>query len=211
MIRTFINRKKSFVSLGLIIFGSCLCGGGCSPSGGDNPAGEPQDQTGQTNVDQVASMELDSRLIGIWLGTPAIDQDKVRARLADLDESRREGARQRVDVFMSTVMAMEFTEQGTVENDVEMQIDGKTARETSLGRWRVTGRTADSVNIIVEETLADGTQITTRKTVRIDPSGNQIQFDVPLGEPLEAVDSRLVFKRQVLGSLAETPDRSLNR
>ena len=206
--RCWLSLKSCWMVAALTIG---LVAAGCSQSSPENKKTEPQDQTGQTDTDQVASMELDSRLFGVWLGRPTLDRKKVESRLADLDPSQREGIEQRVESFMTTLMAMEFTERGTVENDVEMQIDGKTVRETSVGKWRVTGRTEDSIDIVVEETLRDGTQITTRKTVWLDSSGNQIRFDVPLGEPLESVDSGLIFERKSLDHVAEAPGRSSNR
>ncbi len=184
-------------------FLSLLIAVGCSSSDSSGPAEQPT-QTGRTDGDQVAGSAavIDSRLLGVWLGTATIDQQRLKSKMETMSDAEREQVRPIVDSYLSTVMAMQFDDQGTVENDVEMKLDGRTIRETSVGVYRIVGRNDSSIEIEVREQLEDGTQLTTRKTIRFDADGRRMEFDVPLGDKLDGVGARLVFERQMLESVA---------
>lgn len=191
-----------FCAFGFLLL---LIAAGCSSSGSGDTSDQPS-QTGRASGDQVADSQpvVDSRLLGVWLGTATIDQQRLKSKMDTLSDAEREQIRAIVDSYLSTVMAMQFDDQGTVENDVEMKLNGRTIRETSVGVYRIVDRTDSALEIEVREQLQDGTQLTTRKTIRFGADGRTMEFEVPLGESLDGVGARLVFERQMLESVADS-------
>jgi len=168
----------------------------------------------QASIDSTPARELVSakdanRLVGIWLGTASIDEGKLQAKLDQLAVENRNGAIAKAQSFLSTTMAIEYKEDGSVENDLELvSVDGRLLRDGSIGTWRIVESVGDGLLIETEETLSDGTIATNQFDYKFAEDGTQFVLPVPVSEELQGCDATLVFKRQTL-PVVNVADRDL--
>lgn len=182
---------------------------GCAKSEAPKPSGGTDDATSQaqpTPQDKIAQSFTSENLMGIWLGNATLDEAKLRRKLQPLTSERQQLAIAKATSFLSTVMAVEYKHDGTLENDLElMSIDGKVLRDGSTGFWRVVEPKVDGLVIETQETLSDGSIATSQSYLKFFAEGNRFVAAVPIGEDLQGCDAMLVFERQTLpdANLAE--------
>ena len=141
------------------------------------------------------------RLVGVWLGTASIDEAKLQGRLEQLAAGQRDGAKAQAKSFLSTTMAIQYNEDGSVENDLEMvSVDGRLLRDGSTGTWNVVESRDDGLLIETKEILSDGTTATGRFDYQFIEDGKFV-VDVPVSEILQGCDATLVFQRQTLSPI----------
>ena len=206
-----IQDLHTFV-LGCVLSAISLLSLGCgADSNPAKPGAEDReaDQTAQTMNSETS--HLDQHLVGIWLGDARIDQAELAARLATLPPQKQTEVKSIAANFLTTVMAMQYTEDGNFENEVEMSINGAAPiRDVSLGTYQVLSATANAVKINVNEQMADGSSANGERLIRFNSDRSQCEVAVPLGADFAGITAKLVFTKQEMTSVAENPESGSN-
>ncbi|MDA7902787.1 hypothetical protein N9B31_03925 [Mariniblastus sp.] len=148
-----------------------------------------------------AKLTLDD-LPGIWLGNAVLDQSKLTQKISSLTPEQQELVLAKATSFLSTIMAVEYKTDGTLENDLEMvSMDGQVMRDGSQGNWRVLESRVDGLVIETSETLPNGTIAKTESFLKFFADGNRFVTAVTLGPDLQDCDAMIVFEKQQLTGL----------
>ncbi len=138
-------------------------------------------------------------LAGVWLGKAVLDARKLEQRVSQLDPENQKVASAKAKSFLSTVMAMEFRENGTLESEVELiSTQGQILRDGSLASWRVLDAKPNGLLVQIQERLADGTIASDQHFYQFSADRNQIAFRVPVSPELRDCDAMVVFERKTL-------------
>ncbi|MCH2180984.1 MAG: hypothetical protein MK108_03180 [Mariniblastus sp.] len=193
---------------GVALAAVCLLSLGC---GGDPKPAEPESTSPPTDKTALQGTDLPQQLVGIWLGDARIDQAQFEAHLATMSPEQQAEAKNIVANFLTTVMAMQYTPEGLFENEVEMSINGNSPiRDVSLGTYQVLAASGNELKIKVNERLADGSSAPGERIIRFSADRNQCEVAIPLGAEFAGVTTKLVFTRQEITSVAETPNPNSN-
>lgn len=190
---------------------------GCSEPSSETSA-KSQTTTSQTTTldSQVASETTSASTIvetkptsndlpGIWLGNAVIDKAKLTQKISSLTPEQQEMILAKASSFLSTIMAVEYKTDGTLENDLEMvSMDGQVMRDGSQGNWRVLESRDNGLVIETSETLPDGTIAKTESFLKFFADGNRFVTAVTLGPDLRDCDAMIVFEKQQLTGLNVT-------
>jgi len=182
---------------------------GCS-----EPASETSAKSQTTTLDSQAASETTSTstnvktqptsndLPGIWLGNAVIDKEKLTQKISSLTPEQQELILAKASSFLSTIMAVEYKPDGTLENDLEMvSMDGQVMRDGSRGNWRVLESRDSGLVIETSETLPDGNIAKTESFLKFFADGNRFVTAVTLGPDLRDCDAMIVFEKQQLTGL----------
>ena len=210
--RTF---SLSRVWVGSLVAALVCTGLGCAKP--ESP--ERENARGTTNQkhvqqDQGAGSISPHLLVGIWLGSATLDETKLQQKLEWLVPEQRVAAVAKAKSFLSTVIAIEFRTDGTVENDLEMiSEDGKVIQDGSRGSWKVIQSKSDGLVVETLERLTDGSLAADQVFYRFSEDRNRFTLVIPVTKDLQGCDARLVFERQILPSnhLADGGSGSLVR
>ena len=160
----------------------------------------------KSKPDLVAGIQLQQVLVGVWLGEAYLDAKLVEEKLQSLPPQRQQEVVQHARAFLSTVMAIDFRSDGTMENEVELKsLDGQPLREGGTASWRVIEANDDRLLVETSEQLADGTTTVDKQLYRVYPDGNRMALVVLLNDDLGSCNPMIVFARQTptASSLAE--------
>ena len=163
-------------------------------------------ETQQENVSNVSNVSPQA-LTGIWFGSASLNSAKLQEKLFSVSPEQQNLIAAKAQSFLSTIMAIEFSPDGTVRNEIEFQsIDGQTVRDSSDGNWSVTDAKPNGLLVETRETLQDGTPSKTEVFYQFLEDG-KIAISLPVTAELEGCDSVLVFERRTLEStnVAEAP------
>jgi len=182
---------------------------GCS-----EPTSETSAKSQTTTLDSQAASETTSTstnvktqptsndLPGIWLGNAVIDKAKLTQKISSLTPEQQELILAKASSFLSTIMAVEYKPDGTLENDLEMvSMDGQVMRDGSRGNWRVLESRDSGLVIETSETLPDGNIAKTESFLKFFADGNRFVTAVTLGPDLRDCDAMIVFEKQQLTGL----------
>jgi hypothetical protein len=175
---------------------------GCAKSESTEPANEGGSTTqAPTQQDQVAGSISPDVLSGIWLGGATLDEAKFQQKLERLVPEQRDVVVAKAKSFLSTVIAIEFRRDGTVENDMEIiSVDGQVMRDGSQGSWKVIQSKSDGLVVETQERLTDGSIAADQVFYHFFEDGNRFALAVPVSEDLQGCNAMLVFERQILSS-----------
>ncbi|MDG1872555.1 MAG: hypothetical protein P8J27_01490 [Mariniblastus sp.] len=195
-----LNTVKKRVASKLIIALSCsflLCVSGCSkPTSSEPKSSSAPDATKPQLQDQVASISP-QLLTGVWLGQASLDVEKLERKIENLPPQQQQVVAAKANSFLSTVMAMDFRSDGTVENEIEIiSIDGQSLRDGSVGQWKVLDSTAEGLMVETEEQLDNGTVAKDKMFYRFFDNGNQVAIAARVSEDLAGCDTVIVFERR---------------
>lgn len=201
------NRSSRTLILVSILFAGFLVGmPGCSEPNSEtsdksqstDPGTETASVTIPTNATVEAKLTLDD-LPGIWLGNAVLDEAKLTQKISSLTPEQQELVLAKASSFLSTIMAIEYKTDGTLENDLEMvSMDGQVMRDGSQGNWRVLESRVDGLVIETSETLPNGTIAKNESFLKFFADGNRFVTAVTLGPDLQDCDAMIVFEKQQL-------------
>lgn len=138
-------------------------------------------------------------ITGVWFGTASLDTNKLQQKVQGLTQEEQNAVAAKAQSFLSTVMAMDFRANGTVENEVELKsIDGQVIRDGSVGQWKVVEAKPNGLLVETQEKMSNGIVTTNQVFYQFFANGNQIAISVPVSQDLEGCDSMLVFERRTL-------------
>lgn len=169
------------------------------PSAKDQTASVSTESTVRTLSDQ------EQQLVGVWLGNAFLDESLVETQFdqqatPELQTSFVDQA----ESFLSTIIAIQFNDDGTFEQDIEQSVTG--LRQTGKGTWRVTGKRDDKVVVETVETNIDGEEVTAERLFRFYPDGNRFAMAAPVSDSLASCNPLLIFGRQAGFSQDRTAD-----
>ena len=159
------------------------------------PVVSPKSQVAQSKQ---VNPDVVNKLVGVWLGTATLDEPVFEKALSQLSNGNRKLALSQARSFLSTVMAIEFRKDGSIESEVEIvTVDGDTIRDTSTGAWQLVESVGDQVRLEMQENQSDGS-ITTDQKVYQFVENNKFVLKVPVSDQLTRANARLIFVRQIL-------------
>lgn len=202
----WVKKLVLVLSIGLVI-GAVGCSSKTVDSGGSP-------QSGSEATSAQGSVVTPRSLTGAWLGEAAIDQEKLQSKMAQLDKEAQALAGIRAKSFLSTAMAMEFHENGTVDNEVEViSTQGKFLREGSSAVWKVLETKPHALLVQIQEKLPNGTVATERMFFQFSADRNKMAVGVPVGPDLQGCDAMIVFERKSLPptNVAAAPSSTISK
>lgn len=173
-----------------------------------------QDQSPATIATGVADQSattapLSQAVVGTWLGQAMLDEPTLERKLEQLTPDEQERVFIIAENFLSTVMAMDVRNDGTIESEVEMQPLGEAPiRDSTVGQWRATQTGADQLAIELEELAEDDSTVLTKRSFQFYPDRNAFVMPVPIPEELKGCQAIMVFERQ--SATANVAQRSEN-
>lgn len=203
-------RSSRMLILASFLFASSMTGMlGCSEplseATGKSQSLDPGTKIVFVTIPTTATVEdklLLNDLPGIWLGNAVMDKSKLTQKISSLSPEQQELVLAKATSFLSTIMAVEYKADGTLENDLEMvSIDGQVMRDGSQGNWRVLESQVDGLVIETSETLPNGTIAKTESFLKFFANGNRFVTAVTLGPDLQDCDAMIVFEKQQLTGL----------
>ena len=181
----------------LLIAAACLLLG-CSKSDPPTEVGMNESTTqSSTSADSVAAAMPEQQLSGVWLGSAVMDEAKFEQKISELNPEQQQLLIAKAGSFLSMVMAVEFRNDGVMENGVEMvSTDGQLLRDNSVGKWKIISAENNDLLVETQETLSDGTVATDQTVYKFFPDGNRFAMSVPASEELQGCNPMLVFQRE---------------
>ncbi len=183
----------------------CMLVSGCAKKTSTTPT--EQSQNPKPSIDATAVVEPKSAefekmrrsLVGIWLGQADIDVDKAQQRMAALEGDDRAQLESLVGDFMTTIMAIDFRDDGTMDSEIELTFGGQDSElEASHGTWKIVDVQQNCVTVATVEQLADGSVEESQQSFEFDEDRNVLVTTVPVQNGLRDLNPRLVFRREFL-------------
>lgn len=189
----------------VLFLGMLIAAVGCGETATTDTAPNSNQPTEVQATDQQASVEAApaaltaSSLTGAWMGKAVMDQEKLLQKISQLDPETQKDVTLKAKRFLSMVMAMEFRENGTVQNEVEiLSPEGKMVRGGSVSQWHVMESSPHALLVQVRERLKDGTITSGKMYYQFSADRNQIAIHAPVTEELQGCDAMVVFNRRTL-------------
>ncbi len=136
-------------------------------------------------------------VVGTWLGQATLDEVALEQKLAQLPADEQERVFVIAENFLSTLMAMDVRNDGTIESEIEMQPMGdRPIRDSTVGQWQATQIDNDQLAVELEELAADDSTVITKRSFRFYPDRNAFVMSVPIPAELEGCQAMMIFERQ---------------
>ena len=198
--------KKSWRCIGsaltIMMAGVAALSVGCAERPASVSSAGEQDQapaaiaTGVSDRRETAA-PLSDVIVGTWLGQAMLDETALEQKLEQLPADQQEKVFVIADNFMSTVMAMDIREDGTIESEVEMQpIGERPIRDSTVGQWRATQIDNDQLSVELAELAQDNSTVVTKRSFRFYPDRNAFVMSVPIPAELKGCQAMMIFERQ---------------
>ena len=200
------SKLSLLACLTAITIGISGCGKTDSPA--DSKTNSETSQTEEALQDQVATISLQQKLTGVWLGAAQLDQAPLQDALNQMLPAERAVTLTKARSFLSTVIAIDFRKDGTVENEMEIvSTNGQVLRDGATGTWSVIESTSEGILVETVEKLSDGTTSKSQTRYRFLTNDNEFAMPVEVGQELAQFNARIVFQRQSLPAtnIAENP------
>ena len=181
---------------------------GCA---GEKKAGESQtaadaDKTASTNADEPRVLtEIERRLVGVWLGEAYLDDQLVQTTLDSVTESQQKTAIQNhVTSFRSTIMAIQFNADGTMEQQINITpVGGQTLDGKSVGNWAVIDHEGNQLIVETVELDDQGAEAVAERLFEISEDGMVLATPAPVDPALANCNPMLLFGRQIMEEALE--------
>lgn len=153
---------------------------------------------------------LTSMAVGTWLGQAIMDETTLEQKLEQLPAAEQERVFVIAENFMSTVMAMDIRQDGSIESEIEMQPLGeRPIRESTVGQWRATQVDNDQLAVELAELAADNSTVVTKRNFRFYPDRNAFVMSFPIPPELEGCEAVIIFERQsAVANVAQQVEKS---
>ncbi len=170
-----------------------------SPATENGQSNSPESTEMQPKQELIASVDVQRKLVGAWLGSAFLDEQRLVEKLESLPDDRQTAALNLADEFLTTEVAMELRQDGSLELEIEVTPFGRQPlRDGGVGNWQIVETSADQVLVEMQTTLSNGEVTTDRHRFRFYPDGNKIAQLVPLGADLDPCNPLIILQRQPL-------------
>lgn len=157
----------------------------------------PVDKTAQIQNSNDPLATVQQKMVGLWYGRAAMAEEQARQAIeSQTDNAVRNRMLAGAQLFLSTEMALQLSADGTMEQQVEVVIEGKPQQMSGTGTWRVLEQHDNNV-VAVElvENAADGTSTTTKRLFQLDANAQSLLMPAPVVDELTEFNPVLVFNR----------------
>ena len=157
----------------------------------------PVDKTAQIQNSNDPLAAARQKLIGLWYGRAAMTEEQARQAIeSQTDHTIRNRMLAGAQLFLSTEMALQLSADGTMEQQVEVIIEGKPQQMAGTGTWQILEQHDNNV-VAVElvENAADGTSTTTKRLFQLDANAQSLLMPAPVVDELTKFNPVLVFNR----------------
>ena len=138
-------------------------------------------------------------LTGAWLGEAILDEEKFQEQISQLDAETQKRVKLQAKSFLTTAVAMEFRENGTVQNEVELvSIHGKLLHDGSFGSWQVLESRPNGMLVQLQERSSNGEVSTVKNFYQFSQDRNQMAIKIQVSKELATCDAMVVFDRKSL-------------
>ena len=171
----------------------------------ESPAQAPANETGEMQFR--SAQEAQQLLAGLWLGRAAINDDTLNSLLVGMTEPQQQALLKESQTFVSTQMAMQLANDGSMETAVEVTpVGAQPIQGQTFARWSVVKTQGDQVVIetIQQNENGEATQSQTAYTVSAD--GNRIVMQANVGSALAQCEPLIYLDRQVDERMAQSPN-----
>jgi len=102
-------------------------------------------------------------------------------------------------------MAIDFRNNGTVENEVEIQsVDGQTFQDRSFGTWKVVEEKPNGLVVETKEEMPDGSIVSSNIFYQFLGDKDHIAIVPPVADELTGCESYIIFERRALAPAVAT-------
>ena len=175
------------------------------------PANEtPANETGM--IQFRSTQEAQQSLAGLWLGRAVINEDTLKSLLAGMTEPQQQALLKESQTFVSTEMAMQLANDGSMETAIEVTpVGAQPIQGQTFARWNVLE--AQGNQVIVETTQQDENGKTTQSqtTYTVSADGNRIVMQANVASALAQCEPLIYLDRQVDARFAEAPNANMIR
>ena len=210
--------QNSFVASLMVSFVIGLVGCGEAPQPLAQTEQEPQTvdsgqkTTSATPVDPALAAQAKRTLVGIWLGLPQLDEQRLKEKLANLDGESKANLLNFVSNFKTTAMAIQYHENGTVYTEVNARVGNNPVFEASEGSWEISRARTNQMSVNVVEKLTNGSLSQTTYDYTVVENGNVLVATIPTHPDLADLNPTFVFTREKLDQVtAQNPDETTSR
>ena len=157
----------------------------------------PVDKTAQIQNSNDPLAAARQKLIGLWYGRAAMTEEQARQAIeSQTDHTIRNRMLAGAQLFLSTEMALQLSADGTMEQQVEVIIEGKPQQMAGTGTWQILEQHDNNV-VAVElvENAADGTSTTTKRLFQLDANAQSLLMPAPVVDELTKFNPVLVYNR----------------
>ena len=191
-------------AVAMFLFSSITgCGGDTVVTAPDSTVAQTSDATQSTAAPESLVVEAKNKVVGTWLGGAVLDQAKLDQLVATKTEAEKQALLAQASSFLSTVMAIEFNENGQMINEVEITPHGmQTLIDSSAGSWKVVEADAERMIIETQTESPDGTMASDQKVYKFYEDGDHFAVLVPLQNELDECAPLIIFERQNMDEAA---------
>ena len=174
----------------------------------ESPAQAPADETSEF---QFRSPEEAQRsLAGLWLGQAVINQDTLKNLLADMTEAQQQALLKESQTFVSTQMAMQLADDGSMETAVEVTpVGAQPIQGQTIARWSVVATEGNQVIVRTMQQNENGEATESQTVYAMSPDGNRIVMQANVGSALAQCEPLIYLDRQVDERFAEAPNNTI--
>ena len=170
----------------------------------------PANETGM--IQFRSTQEAQQSLAGLWLGRAVINEDTLKSLLAGMTEPQQQALLKESQTFVSTQMAMQLANDGSMETAIEVTpVGAQPIQGQTFARWNVLE--AQGNQVIVETTQQDENGKTTQSqtTYTVSADGNRIVMQANVASALAQCEPLIYLDRQVDARFAEAPNANMIR
>ncbi|MGI9516579.1 MAG: hypothetical protein ACR2NP_06030 [Pirellulaceae bacterium] len=187
----------------------CLAGCGQSPVAENSGTTEPEETPPATaSLQKPDSTQL---IIGTWYGRARLNTKLLNRKLESItDAAARERVQITAQIFQSTEIGVVFSDNGTMELEIEIQPAGQEAlRDNTRGTWKAIEVLPNAIVLETTEPAPNGGTETKRVRYQFEMDGQVAIMVAPTSESLADCNPVFVFQR-VDAPAAATAGRANN-
>ena len=153
---------------------------------------------------------LSQAVVGTWLGQATLDDSVLEKKLEQLPVDEQERVFVIAENFLSTVMAMDVRDNGTIESEVEMQPLGEDPiHDSTVGQWRATQVDRDQLAVELAELAEDNSTVVTKRSFHFSSDRNAFMMSLPIPNELQGCQAVMIFERQsAVANVAQREENS---
>jgi hypothetical protein len=198
---------------GLAIFSIAALAGGCNPSKDVAVQNLVSEQAApQPNSPVVATGSSgfrNSPLVGAWMGKAIINEEALLEAADSLPTDQRQALIQEARTFVTTEMAIQFSQSGEIETAIEMQpVGSQRVTGESFGTWKIIEATDGKVTVETSSTDETGTLQTNQTAFAVSVDGNRLVLQPQVSSALANCEALIYLDRQAMpaASVAQAPE-----
>ena len=191
------------------------CGKPKSDPANQTPAQAPADEPGPNETGAIhfhSAEQAQQSLAGLWLGRAVINEDTLKSLLAGMTEPEQQALVKESQTFVSTQMAMEFGNDGSMETAVEITpVGGQPIQGETFARWKVLEAQGNQIIVQTTQQNENGEAVSSQTVYTVSADGNRIVMQANVASALAQCEPIIFLDRQLDERFAKVPDGNVVR